>query len=98
MTSSHAVFAVAKVFELAARNAVVLEGDIRTGVVLAGMTTKVLVDSQLYMTAKIRAVDFIDGPGGKSAVGLVLDTPEPEVRELWLALCQPGDVLPIESA
>jgi hypothetical protein len=97
MNSTQATFEVTKVFGLSSRSAVILQGEIRSGTVLAGMSTKVLVDSQLYMTAEIKGVEFIDGPGRGSTVGLVLDTPDPEVRELWLALCQPGDLLPVAS-
>jgi len=100
MSDSKATFEVAKIFELSTLNAasaVVLQGHIRSGTVRPGQSTKVLVDGQLYMTALIKAVEFIDGPSRESAVCLVLDTPDPEVRELWLALCQSGDMLPVES-
>jgi len=97
MSDIQATFEVAKIFELSSLGAVVLQGHIRSGMVRSGLSTKVLVDGQLYMTALVKSVEFVDGPGKESAVGLVLDTPEPEVRELWLALCQPGDVLPVES-
>jgi hypothetical protein len=95
MDTPQAFFAVEKLFELSSRAVIVLQGQIKSGTIRAGMKTKVLVDGQLYMVATIKSVEFVDGPGSKSAVGLLLDTPEPEVREMWQALCCPGDVLPI---
>ena len=98
MGTPHAFFAVERLFELSSRVGIVLQGQIMSGAICAGMKTKVLVDGQLYMVATIKSVEFVDGPGSESAVGLLIDAPEPEVREMWQLLCRPGDVLPISAS
>ena len=89
-------FEVTDIFLLKTRNSIVLKGDIKSGEVRQGMIVKTLVDSELYMSAEVNGVEFVDGPGTESAVGLVLDTPEQEIQELWLELCKKGDLLKIE--
>jgi len=89
-------FEVTDVFLLETRNSVVLKGNIKSSEIRQGMFVKAWVDSELYMSAEINGVEFIDGPGTESAVGLVLDTPEQEVQDLWLELCKKGDLLKIE--
>ena len=94
MTSSS--FEVLDVFILGIHNSVVLKGRIKSGEITQGMIVKTLLDSELYMTAKINEIEFIDGPEAENTIGLVLDTPEQEVQELWLELCKKGDFLKIE--
>ena len=89
-------FEVTDVFLLETRNSVVLKGDIKSGEIRQGMFVKIWVDSELYMSAEINGVEYIDGPETESAVGLVLDTPEQEIQDLWLELCKKGDLLKIE--
>jgi hypothetical protein len=95
MESPQALFAVENLFELSSRGVIVLLGQIKSGSVRAGMRTKVSIDGQLHMVATIKSVEFADGPGRASAVGLLLHTPEPDVRAMWQALCRAGDVLPV---
>ncbi len=90
-------FEILDTFILKSRNSVVLKGLIREGEIKRGMIAKTLLDSELYMAAEITGVEYIDGPKNESAVGLVLDTPEQEVQELWIELCKKGDVLKIEN-
>jgi hypothetical protein len=97
MTEKQIEFEVLNVTEEADLHAVVLHGRVSHGQVKAGMTTKVWVDGGLYMKASIKAVEH-EGSSKDNTVQLVLDAPEPEVRELWLGLCQAGDVLPIEES
>ena len=89
-------FEVLDVFILDTYNSIVLKGRIKSGEITQGMIVKTWVDSQLYMIAKINEVEFIDGPEAESTIGLVLDTPEQEVQELWLELCKKGGLLKIE--
>ena len=90
-------FEVIDVFILETLNSVVLKGGIRSGEIRQGMFVKTWVDSELYISAKINGVEFIDGPEKERAVGLVLDTPEQAVQNLWLELCKKGDLLKIEN-
>lgn len=94
---SKPLFEVSDVFCLDSQNSIVLVGDIQGGEINIGMLASTWVDSELYMVAEISAVEFIDGPEKNSRIGLVLDTPEQEVRELWLELCKRGDVIKIEN-
>ena len=89
-------FEVTDVFLLETRNSVVLKGDIKSGEIRQGMFVKTWVDSELYMSAEINGVEYVDGPETERAVGLVLDTPEQEIQDLWLELCKKGDLLKIE--
>jgi hypothetical protein len=96
MPGSDATFEVGRIFELKSLSGIVLRGHIKTGVVVSGMIAKVWVDGGLYMAAPIKSVEYIDGPGIEGMVGLVLEAPDNDVRELWLSLCKVGDVLSIE--
>ena len=89
-------FKVTDVFFLETHNSVVLKGDVKSGEIRKGMFVKTWVDSELYMSAEIHGVEFVDAPETESGVGLVLDTPEQEVQNLWLELCKKGDLLKIE--
>lgn len=98
MTHQKATFEVKNIFELPSLRAVVLQGVITSGMVVSHMTIKVGILDRLYMTASIKSVEYMDGPDGESAIGLVLDTPESEVREQWLERCVAGDVLQVDVA
>jgi hypothetical protein len=48
--------------------------------------------------ASVKSVEFVDYPGGKAEIGLILDEDDPECRSLWLKLCAAGDVVLIREA
>jgi hypothetical protein len=98
MPHQRTTFEVRKIFERPSLHAIVLQGRIGGGMVVSDMIVKIWVNGGLYMAASIKSIEYIDGLGGESAVGLVLDTPEPAVRELWLEQCLSGDVLLIDRA
>lgn len=97
MTERQTEFEVLDLVERPDLNAVVLHGRVRHGQIQAGMTTKVWVDGGLYMKASIRALEYEKNSNENAVAKLVLDTPESDVRELWIGLCQAADVLPIEE-
>jgi hypothetical protein len=97
LTGPETTFEVGQIFELASLGTIVLRGHIKAGVVAPGMIAKIWVDGGMYMVTPVKSVEYIDGSGSEGMVGLVLEAPDSDVRELWLGLCQAGDVLSIES-
>jgi len=97
MAGTQAELEVLEVAERGVLNEVALSGHVRKGIARAGMGIKIWVDGGLYMKATIKAVAYSESQKDNGLAELTLDMPEPKVRELWLGLCRPGDVLTIES-
>ena len=97
MSEVQAKFELKKITAKAEFKTVELKGRVCQGQVSSGMQTKVWVDGGLYMKALIKAVEYEKEGADRGLATLVLDAPESDVRELWLALCQAGDMLAVEA-
>ena len=49
------------------------------------------------MVTPIKSVEYLDGLDLEGTVGMVLDAPDSDVRELCLGLCQEGGLLAIQA-
>lgn len=92
-----AKFKIDKIFELECLPGPVLAGEVVDGTINKGMVAKVLVDSELYQVSEIVGVEFVDYPGGKADIGLVLKFNDTESKTIFLELCQVGDVIRVEN-
>jgi hypothetical protein len=92
-----AQFEITKVFEMSSGD-LVLAGQIRSGVVRAGMRAHLPLNSGFDMVAIVKSVEFVDYPGGKADVGLILDEENAEYRSLWVQLCVAGNTISIRRA
>lgn len=63
-------FRVHDTFTLQSRRMFVIAGDIVEGTVRVGMQVEVPLNDSLSVTAPVAAVEFVDGPGPQSRVGL----------------------------
>ena len=97
MKTIAATFEVHSVFFLTGRKLTVLGGIIKDGRVKAGMKATVLVDGGLFLFATIKGIESIKSETEKCNIGLLLDTPEKEVRDAWKSLCLSGDIIAIEE-
>lgn len=97
MTGSGATFEVSLIFELAVVSAIVLRGHVKSGAVAPGMLAEVGVDGGVFMPTPIKSVEYIGGLATEATVDQMLEASDNDVRELWLGLCQAGDVLSIEA-
>lgn len=92
----NAKFLVNTTFVRSSAKNTVLCGLITSGTVKRGMQAKVEVSPQLYFIADIFSVEAINDNTGKSNVGLVLDTPDDDMRHLWKELPAPAEEIEIE--
>jgi len=74
----------------------VLCGLTTVGTVKSGMKIKIEISPKLYFTADILSVEAIFDSTGKSNIGLVLDTPHDDIRNLWKDLPAPAEEIEIE--
>lgn len=70
-----------------------LAGQIRSGVVRAGMQVHLPLNGGLTITPTVTSIEFVDCTGGVADVGLILDEETPELRSLWMQACEAGDVI-----
>lgn len=77
--------------------AIVLRGRVKSGTAAPGMLAKVEVDGGVFMPTPIKSVEYIGGLATEATADLGLQASNNDVRELWLGLCQAGDVLSIEA-
>ena len=92
----HTKFRVNTTFVRSSDKNTVLCGLITSGTVKKGMKVKVEVSPKLYFTADILSVEAICDTTGKSNVGLVLDTADDDMRNLWRELPAPAEEIAIE--
>lgn len=94
-----ATFLVRRTFYLPSRRAIVLSGDILSGVVRAGMLIDLRLNGSVTIPVPIDAVEAVDvdRAAGHAEVGLVLDCEDDVARELYRALFQPGEELALED-
>jgi hypothetical protein len=89
-----AVFRVADSFDLPARQAFVLRGEVLVGEVRAGMLLHIPLNAGFDVTAPISAVEAIDGPGFSLAtVALVLRYDDRVEQEFFADWAAAGDEL-----
>ena len=97
MSATIATFKVQDVFHITGRTNTYLTGKIETGEVRAGMSVKMLVDRDAFMSSRITAIELVRDVSGKSNVALVLDTPNEVIRAAWKDLHQPGEILAVDE-
>ena len=95
--AAQAQFEITQVCEIG-RRGVVLAGQIRSGVVRPGMQVHLPLNTGLNIVMTVKSVEFIDYPGGKADVGLILDEEDPDRRSLLVQLCEAGEVVSIRNA
>jgi GTPase len=95
--TGQAYFEITGVFQITGRG-VVLAGQIRSGVVRAGMQVQLPLDSGFTITSTVKSVEFVDGPGRLADVGLILNEESPELRSLWMQACRAGEVVRVSDA
>ena len=88
-----ATFRVRDGFELQQRRAWVVRGDIASGTVRPGMYLLFPLNDGVTMSAEIQAVEFVDGPGGDSAIGLVLACEDDVAIAFWRGMTAAGELL-----
>jgi hypothetical protein len=90
-----ATFRVEDSFYLAPRRAYVLRGQILAGEVRRGMFVRVGLNDGVDISAPIDAVEFVDRPGGVSAIGLLMRCEDEVERAMWEGLTSPGEELSV---
>ncbi len=91
-----AKFEIASVFELPSRKCVVLVGRVSAGIIRPGMSAFVLLDGGLFWSLLIKSVEFVDGPGKLSQIGLTIQDHGAEECELLRDLCPMGTVVEVK--
>jgi hypothetical protein len=92
-----ALFLVHSKIKLAARPAVFLVGEIKSGTIHAGMIVRV-VDDNHVVAAPIPGVEFVEYPGGQSQVALRLAFDNAVDEEVVAALCVRGTTIEVVEA
>ena len=90
-------FEVSNVFALRSRGSVVLTGRVSAGNIVPGMHILVWLDGGLFWSLPIESVEFVDGPGKLSQVGLVLAGQGREEFELLSGLCPVGTEVEVKA-
>ena len=94
-----AVFRVHDVFVMSSRRVVVIRGEMRSGVVRAGMLLRIPSNYGTDLTAPISSVEAIDGPGfGAATIALVLPYDQPADARLLEKCAAVGEELLLSDA
>ncbi len=96
-STGEAYFEITRVFEITGRG-VVLAGQIRSGVVRAGMQVHLPLNGAFTITSTVKSIEFVDYPGGLADVGLILAEESPEGRSLWKQACRVDEVIRLSDA
>jgi hypothetical protein len=91
-------FRAADTFVIHSRRYFVIAGEIVEGTVRAGMLLSVPLNGSVAMTTPVHAVEFVDDPGRKSQVGLVIACEDDFEVELWQALGIGGEILDLHES
>lgn len=81
-----AKFRVSSTFALRSRQLFVLAGEIVDGELRAGMVAEIRCNPSFAIDAPIHGVEFLDGPGDRSEVGLTVCYADEEELATWEAL------------
>ena len=96
-TESGATFRALRTFGLESRNLFVISGDVVQGSVVAGMRIHVPLNSAVSIEMTISSVEYVDGPGDRSEVGLTFECAAWDEVQLLCALRIQDEVLTISS-
>jgi hypothetical protein len=89
------LFRVEDTFAITLRNLFVLAGEIVEGTVRAGMVLQIPLNDMVTMTAPVHGVEFVDGPGQRSRIGLTLQYEDEADLAFWRGLNLQGHVFAV---
>ena len=94
-----ALFRVEDTFAITLRGLFVLSGEVVEGTVRTGMLLQVPLNDAVTMTAPVHGVEFVDGPGQRSRIGLTLQYEDEADLAFWRGLNLQGhDFAVVEPA
>jgi hypothetical protein len=81
-----ALFRVEETFAIHSRRLFVLVGEIVEGTVRTGMLVQVSLNGAVFVTAPVSGVEFVDGPGRRSRIGLTVRYEDDDDLAFWRGL------------
>jgi hypothetical protein len=88
-----ALFRVEETFAIHSRRLFVLVGEIVEGTVRTGMLVHVSLNGSVFVTAPVHGVEFVDGPGRRSRIGLTVRYEDDDDLAFWRGLNIGGGML-----